>query len=187
MESMNDRMIHGQCFFGFFCEYQYSCVCVSMCVLQNCMCVFSSPDDKWNNQMFMVRKMAIGSSGDPVCECAACTCECVTVCPCHTVRCKVVINNSTQRNGAEAIQVLSASRERVGDKAVKVRNMHMIFFFYHTHIKSTRFFKQSLGSVEGQRQCMAGCLATPEMKKVKIRQGFRIHSDFHQKRLITAV
>lgn len=50
--------------------------------------------------MFMVRKMATGSSGDRVC-----------VCVCHAVRCKVVINNSTQRNGAEAIQGMSASRE----------------------------------------------------------------------------
>lgn len=91
--------------------------------------------------MFMVRKMAIGSSGDPVCACVNVlrvpVSVGVSVSVCHAVRCKVVINNSLHREMEQrqyrVCQPAARGREK---KAVKVRNMHKIFFppTTHTHL-----------------------------------------------------
>lgn len=69
------------CVYFYFVDV-FTLVFVWVCVLA--VCVFSSPDNRWNNQMFMMCKMAIGSSGDPVCACVnvLCLCLCVVVWVC---------------------------------------------------------------------------------------------------------
>lgn len=96
--------------------------------------------------MFMVRKMAIVSSGDPLCVCggAACACECVCVLCCEMKGCYEQL--STQRNEAEAVLALSARRKKVRDKIVKVKHLHLSFFFtlymhtsLHTHTLNQKY------------------------------------------------
>lgn len=141
--------------------------------------------------MFMVRKMAIVSSGDPlyVCVVVLHLPLSVGVCARAVLSDARLLLTTLYKEKWSRGSAGSVSQQKEGERQSSKSEKYVNDFFLllHTLTKSTRLFKLSLGSSEGQRQCLAGCLATPEMKKVKIRQGFRKRSDFHHKRLITAV